>query len=246
MKRTPLKTKTPLRSSTPLKASSGKPKKCAVRTCRKPFVPKHQHEKWCSPACREELALTHLRKQQEARAKAERKAAREASALVKAAEKHERQKHREAKARLKRYSDHIAEAEKAVRDYRRTKLLLDGYGCISCGRPQGEVQANIGWQIGGAWDAGHFLSKGARPNLRMVENNIWLQCKSCNAGSSKYVRKGVTVAAQYRENLITMIGLEAVEALEADHEPRKYTIDQLEAIKKEYRARTRKLKRGVA
>ncbi|MEF0257051.1 recombination protein NinG, partial [Pseudomonas aeruginosa] len=42
--------------------------------------------------------------------------------------------------------------------------------------------------------------------------------------------------------LIERIGLEAVEALEADHQPRKYTNDELKAIAAEYRAKLRELK----
>ncbi|WP_258163869.1 recombination protein NinG, partial [Pseudomonas sp. 18092229] len=77
-------------------------------------------------------------------------------------------------------------------------------------------------------------------------SNIWLQCKACNAGSSKYARKGLTVSQGFREGLIERIGLEAVEALESDHEPRKHTIDELKAITATYRALTRELKRAAA
>ncbi|OPK08126.1 hypothetical protein BZ164_00055, partial [Pseudomonas veronii] len=42
------------------------------------------------------------------------------------------------------------------------------------------------------------------------------------------------------------IGLDAVEALEADHMPRKETVEQLKAITAEYRAKTRELKRAAA
>ncbi|MBW6376018.1 recombination protein NinG, partial [Pseudomonas aeruginosa] len=41
------------------------------------------------------------------------------------------------------------------------------------------------------------------------------------------------------------IGLEAVEALEADHRPRKYTNDELKEIKAKYRALSRELKRKM-
>lgn len=82
--------------------------------------------------------------------------------------------------------------------------------------------------------------------LRLVPNNIWLQCKSCNAGSARFARKGETVSQAFRAGLIDRIGLEAVEALEADHQPRKYTVEELKAITTEYRAKTRELKKGQA
>ncbi|MBS4081900.1 recombination protein NinG, partial [Pseudomonas rustica] len=137
-------------------------------------------------------------------------------------------------------------AEKAVRDYRRTYELSIGSGCISCGESQESILHAQGWKTGGAFDAGHFLGKGARPELRLVPSNIWLQCKSCNAGSSKYARKGQTVSQAFREGLIARIGLEAVEALEADHTPRKETVEQLKAITAEYRTKTRELIKGQA
>lgn len=138
----------------------------------------------------------------------------------------------------------MKDAEKAVRDYRRTYELSIGSGCISCGESQESILAAQGWKTGGAFDAGHFLGKGARPELRLVPTNIWLQCKSCNAGSSKFARKGETVSQGFRTGLIARIGLEAVEALESDHAPRKETIEQLKAITAEYRAKTRELKKG--
>ena len=91
-----------------------------------------------------------------------------------------------------------------------------------------------------------FSRQGARPEHRLEPSNIWLQCKACNAGSSKYARKGLTVSQGFREGLIERIGLEAVEALEADHRPRKYTNDELKAITAEYRAKLRELKRVTA
>ncbi len=140
----------------------------------------------------------------------------------------------------------MKDAEKAVRDNRRTYELSIGSGCICCGGSQESILHAQGWKTGGAFDAGHFLGKGARPELRLVPNNIWLQCKSCNAGSSKFSRKGETVSQGFRAGLIARIGLEAVEALEADHAPRKETIEQLKAITADYRAKTKELKKGQA
>jgi hypothetical protein len=46
----------------------------------------------------------------------------------------------------------------------------------------------------------------------------------------------------YRVGLIARIGLEAVEALETDQVSRKYSIDDLKAIKAHYRAKLKELK----
>jgi hypothetical protein len=150
------------------------------------------------------------------------------------------------KEALKSRSDHLKDAEKAVRDHRRTYELSIGSGCMSCGQSQEEVRAAQGWKVGGAFDAGHFMGKGARPELRLEPMNIWLQCKACNSGSYMHARKGYTVSQGFRAGLIARIGLEAVEAIEADHEPRKYTVEELKAITAEYRAKTRELKKEQA
>ncbi|WP_085631541.1 recombination protein NinG [Pseudomonas sp. R16(2017)] len=205
-----------------------RPKKCRVPTCRAPFVPHVSFQTWCSPDCAVVIARGKMEKKR------------------KSLESLERREIRVRKKALKRPSDHLKDSEKALRDYRRTYELSIGSGCMSCGESQESILATQGWKTGGAFDAGHYLGKGARPELRLVPNNIWLQCKSCNAGSSKYARKGQTVSQGFRTGLIARIGLEAVEALEADHEPRKYTVEELKAITAEYRAKTRELKKGQA
>ncbi|ANI14462.1 hypothetical protein A9C11_10910 [Pseudomonas citronellolis] len=205
-----------------------KPKICQNTECGTKFIPQRLGQRVCSPAC----ALATKDKHQ--------------APARKAIADRNRREIKARKEKLKSRAEHLKDAEKAVRDYRRTYELSIGSGCISCGKSQEEIQAAQGWKTGGAFDAGHFLGKGARPELRLVPANIWLQCKACNAGSSKYARKGLTVAQGFRAGLIERIGLEAVEALEADHEPRKYTVEELKAITAEFRAKVRELKRRAA
>ncbi|ANH98960.1 hypothetical protein A8L59_16570 [Pseudomonas koreensis] len=205
-----------------------KPKKCRVASCGASFVPQRLGQAVCGPAC------------------ALKDAPRNEQKAKKAIDQRNRREIEVRKEKLKTRTDHLKDAEKAVRDYRRMYELSIGSGCISCGESQESIIAAQGWKTGGAFDAGHFLGKGARPELRLVPNNIWLQCKSCNAGSSKYARKGQTVSQSFRAGLIARIGLAEVEALEADHEPRKHTVEELKAITAEYRAKTRELKRAAA
>ncbi|WP_032859701.1 recombination protein NinG [Pseudomonas sp. FH4] len=205
-----------------------KPKTCKNPACKASFAPQRLGQAVCSPKCA--LATVEVQK------------AKEKKSLAQAG----RRDIKVRKEALKTRADHVKDAEKAVRDYRRTYELSIGSGCISCGESQESILHAQGWKTGGVFDAGHFLGKGARPELRLVPSNIWLQCKSCNAGSSKYARKGQTVSQAFREGLIGRIGLEAVESLEADHTPRKETIEQLKAITAEYRAKTRELKRAAA
>ena len=86
------------------------------------------------------------------------------------------------------------------------------------------------------------MSKGARPELALEPLNIWLQCKSCNGGSGKYARKGYTVNASFRANLIERLGIHQVEWLEGPHEAKHYDIDELKAIKAKYTALANELK----
>ena len=211
-----------------LPAKQPKPKTCKNPACRGSFVPQRLGQAVCSPKCA--LATVEVQK------------AKEKKSLAQAG----RRDIKVRKEALKSRGDHLKDSEKAVRDYRRTYELSIGSGCISCGESQESILHAQGWKTGGAFDAGHFLGKGARPELRLVPNNIWLQCKSCNAGSSKFARKGETVSQGFRTGLIARIGLEAVEAMEADHAPRKETIEQLKSITAEYRAKTRELKRAAA
>ena len=210
-----------------LPAKTPRPKKCRNPACRQPFSQRNSLQVVCSPKCGLALAeITRARKQKDL-------------------DRVERKDTRERKERLKTYGDHVDDAEKAVRDCRRLEELAMGSGCMSCGKSQEEVQAAQGWKTGGAFDAGHWMGKGARPELRLEPMNIWLQCKGCNGGSAKYARKGESVKEGFEAGVIERIGKEAAEALKNDHRARHYTVDDLKAITKEYRAKTRELKRAM-
>lgn len=205
-----------------------KPKTCKNPACGEKFVPQRLGQAVCGYPCGMAIKDVNQDKARKSLAQVERRAI----AVRKEA--------------LKTRVDHLKDAEKAVRDYRRTYELSIGSGCISCGESQESVLAAQGWKTGGAFDAGHYLGKGARPELRLEPTNIWLQCKACNSGSYMHARKAYTVSRGFRAGLIARIGLEAVEALEADHAPRKHETEQLKAITAEYRAKTRELKRAAA
>ena len=111
-----------------------------------------------------------------------------------------------------------AEAQAAVNAWIRWRDRFDG--CISCGRTDAKV-----------WNAGHFLTVGAHPELRYHEDNIHKQCaRPCNKD------KGGNLI-MYRQELIEKIGIDRVEWLEGPHEPQKYTVDDLIRIKTEYTKR---------
>lgn len=141
----------------------------------------------------------------------------------------ERVEHRERKEKVKTRGQHMQECQIAFNAYIRMRDQIAGHCCISSGRP-------LDWS-GNATDAGHYRSVGSAPHLRFDERNCHAQSKQDNRFLSGN-------AVDYRIGLIARIGLEAVEALEADQSTRKYTIEDLKAIKAEYRAKIREMKKS--
>ena len=137
-------------------------------------------------------------------------------------------KDRARKERLKTRRDWEKEAQAAFNAFIRARDK--DMPCICCGLP---LSAG---DVGGAYDCGHYRSVGSAPHLRFNEDNAHAQRKQCN-------RWGAGRAVDYRLGLIERIGLALVEALEADQTLRKYTADELKAIREEYRRKARELKR---
>ena len=106
-----------------------------------------------------------------------------------------------------------------------------GLACISCGAPEPAAT-----ELHAGRDAGHYRSTGAADHLRFDERNCHAQCVHCNQFLA-----GNVVA--YRAGLVARIGLNAVEALEADNTPIKWTREVLREIKVIYRAKAREQKR---
>lgn len=132
---------------------------------------------------------------------------------------------RAAKERVKTKGQWMREAQTEFNTW--IRLRDAGQPCISCGTTA-DVQ----------YCAGHYRTTAAAPELRFHPLNVNLQCnRNCNLGKSGNL-------LGYRPRLIEKIGLEAVEWLEGPHEPKRYTIEDLKAIKAKYRALTRELKRG--
>ena len=138
----------------------------------------------------------------------------------------QRKADRERKEKLKTRSELAREAQQAFNTWIRFRDA--GRPCISCGRHhQGQMHA------------GHYLSVGARPELRYEPLNVWRQCSPCNTHLSGN-------AVLFRQALVREIGLDRVEWLEGPHPAKKYTADELKAIRDEYRAKVRELKREAA
>lgn len=137
-------------------------------------------------------------------------------------EKVEKANDRQKRDSLKSRAQWARETQSAANAY--VRLRDDKDPCISCGRHHQ-----------GQWHAGHYLSRGAHPELALDERNIHKQCQPCNVHLS-----GNQI--EYRKGLIARYGVDYVEWLEGPHEPKKYTIEEYKAIKADYMKKTKELR----
>lgn len=144
----------------------------------------------------------------------------------KSQKKVERAQDKVRREKLKTRGEWMKEAQAAFNSFVRARDREARHPCISSGR-------DLDWS-GNAVDAGHFRSVGSAPNLRFVESNCHAQSKHDN----QYLGGN---AIEYRKGLIARIGQEAVDVLESDNKPRKYTIEGLKEIKKTYSAKAREI-----
>ncbi|BET97775.1 recombination protein NinG [Xenorhabdus taiwanensis] len=120
----------------------------------------------------------------------------------------------------------IQQAQRAVNAYIRERDR--DLPCVSCGT-----------YTSAQWDAGHYRTTAAAPQLRFDERNIHRQCIVCNQHKSGNL-------VPYRVELIRRIGLAAVERIESNHDRHQWTIEECKAIRDEYRERLKELKREAA
>ena len=192
-----------------------KPKICKNPACKASFVPQRLGQAVCNYACG--LAIKDVNQEK----------ARKALAHV------ERKEIKVRKEKLKSRADYLREAQAAVNEYVR---LRDAHlPCISCDSMPNDNDL----MTGSRWDAGHYRSVGACPELRYEPLNIHRQCVKCNRNLSGN-------AVEYRIRLVQRIGAEKVAWIEGPHPARKYTVEEINGIKAHYRALARELKRATA
>jgi hypothetical protein len=141
----------------------------------------------------------------------------------------------EAKVKKERIATRAAKAAARPRSWWLTKAQEDFNAyirardadrpCISCLRHHD-----------GSYDAGHYLTTGARPELRFTETNVHKQCVPCN----RHLHGNPVL---YRAELVRRVGLPEVERLEGPHAALKLTIPDLQALRDTYRAKLKELAR---
>lgn len=214
MKRIAIQRKTPLRATTkPSIAIKPRTKKCAAKTCGATFTTFSSFVRWCSPDCGAELAVAALAKKKAREAEERRRA--------------ERLELKARKEAIKTRGEWQEDAQKVFNAFIRARDA--DKPCICCDKPF-EPQ-----KFGGSMDAGHYMSRGAAPHLRFDERNVHGQRKNCN-------RPGGTTREAFRAGMIRRIGLEAVEALEADQASRDHSIPALKEIIATYKRKLKELK----
>jgi hypothetical protein len=150
----------------------------------------------------------------------------------KAIDQRERREIQVRKEKLKSRSEYIREAQVLFNEY--IRLRDQHLPCISCD----SLPSDHDLITGSRWDAGHYRSVGACPELRFEPLNVHRQCVKCNRNLS-----GNSI--EYRIRLVQRIGADQMTWLEGPHQARKYTIEDLKAIKADYRMKIKGLK-GVA
>lgn len=155
---------------------------------------------------------------------AEQAAAKSAKKREQEAKKQHRKQQQEFKDRTKTLTQYANEAQAAFNAWKRYVDLAAGYGCISCNT-----------YTASQWQAGHYRTRKAANQLRFNPDNVHLQCSVCNSHDSGNI-------VEYRINLVKRIGLARVEVLECDNTVKRWTKEELIAIRKEYQEKLKVLK----
>lgn len=132
-----------------------------------------------------------------------------------------KKRHAERKAdreRLQELKPKTYWADRAQRQVNRYVRARDkGKPCISCNTP---------WRPD--FQAGHWFTTKAHPELRYDLDNINSQCITCNHHKSGN-------AAEYRINLVGRIGLERVDALESFRPAQRLTRQDYQSIEAQFK-----------
>jgi hypothetical protein len=126
------------------------------------------------------------------------------------------------KEKLMTKSDYLNICQKVFNTYIRTRDK--DKNCISCNK-----------KLVGKYDAGHFFSVGAYPNLRFNENNVFGQCVHCNRDKHGNVK-------EYDLRLQNILSIEEYNQLLNDrNKPALLTIEDIKELIAIYRVKTKEL-----
>ncbi|MBG8796435.1 recombination protein NinG [Salmonella enterica] len=200
-----------------------KPTRRSCKICKTKFIATYDNVWWCCPDHGYEYSQHLLARK---KAESERKRKQEAQ--------QERRELKVRKAEFKTKAQWDKEAQSAFNRY--IRIRDEGKECVSCGNP---LIGNRNYLTGSAIDASHYRSRGAASHLKFNVFNVHSACTRCNRQLSGN-------AVEYRVRLIARIGLERVERLESDNEPRRFDIPYLKRIKSIFTRKARSLEKRRA
>ena len=116
----------------------------------------------------------------------------------------------------------VGKAQAAFNKY--VRFRDESQPCISCRRHHT-----------GQYHAGHYMTTGARSELRFHPSNNNKQCSACNNHLSGNL-------VLYRKHLLEKVGPEMVEYLENFNAPQRWTVEELKEIEKHYKEEFKNLK----
>lgn len=137
-----------------------------------------------------------------------------------------RRKDREKLKSLKTRSEWLKEAQAVFNKY--IRMRDTELPCISCGHPNDNSRQ---------FHASHYKSVGGNPALRFDEANCHAACSICN----NYLSGNLV---PYRVELIKKIGQAEVDRLEGPQQPLKLTVDEIQELIKDYKAKCKALTRS--
>lgn len=141
-----------------------------------------------------------------------------------AIEKAQRALDKAAKMELKPLHYWAKRAEKAFNAY--IRFRDEGDPCISCGTYDAPE-----------WHAGHMYTVKARPDIRYHEDNVHLQCPSCNTFQGGLV-------GEYKKRVVSKIGQERMDALVYVNPAFKKTREHYQQVEATYKAKLVALKKA--
>ncbi|NGF41347.1 recombination protein NinG [Enterobacter hormaechei] len=202
-------------------------RKCAHKACRQWFHPVRDGQVVCSFECASAIG-------KEQTAKAREAAKQKAEQRQRTEEKAGRQRRKAKRESFKTKAQWDKEAQSAFNRY--IRIRDEGKECVSCGNP---LLGKCNYLTGSAIDASHYRSRGAASHLKFNVFNVHSACTRCNRQLSGN-------AVEYRIRLIDRIGLERVERLESNNEPRRFDIPYLKRIKSIFTRKARSLEKRRA
>lgn len=191
------------------------PKHRNCKVCKTRFKPAAIYEWWCCEEHKIEYAVLVMKERRKQNYDNEIK------------QRQERQKEDRKQLKVRRINAQpktywIKQAQQAVNAFVRARD--SNLPCVSCGTTSAAQ-----------WDAGHYRTTSAAPQFRFDPRQIQKQCSVCNQHKSGNI-------VPYRVELIKRIGIETVEAIENNHERRRFSIEELKGIRDYYRLELKRLK----